>query len=508
MPTFILGLMGALGFWLGHANPLTQLPLLVLLYPATLNELGLLAGSWRTAFRNGWLTGIAGASAGLYWLAVPVHDYGNLPWVLAAPCAIAIGAYVGLYAGLFSTIAYALPANLGAVRRAMVLGVVWYGLEQLLGVFLSGFPWLPLASAFAPWPVVTQLAAAIGAYGLAGVLACFALLGMNMALGRQRLQSTLCMGIILAITATWGIHRLSLPEDQSTPVRASLVQGNINQDQKWEVAFQQSTVDRYLGLSAEAAATSTPDIVLWPETSMPFYYQEHKTYGPAIRAFAAAKNTAILLGAPGYANKASGNKKWTVFNRAFLVGPDGNDAGHYDKEHLVPFGEYIPPGFDLPFLQNFMQGVGDFTPGVDTNPLRLGNLALGVLICYETIFPEIAQQRVADGANLLVNISNDAWFGLTAAPEQHIQLAMLRAIEQSRYVLRGTNTGISAIIDTRGRITERGGLFRAEVISGTAYATTERTPYHRAAPYMGYGGALLVLLLLAVPRAATPSNRH
>ena len=186
----------------------------------------------------------------------------------------------------------------------------------------------------------------------------------------------------------------------------------------------------------------------------------------------------MLVGTPGYVN-APVKRGYLLYNRAMLVDENGGDAGHYDKEHLVPFGEYAPPGLDMPFLETLMQGVGDFTPGASVAPLRLGNLALGILICYETIFPELAQQRVADGANVLVNISNDAWFGTTSAPEQHLQLSVLRAVEQGRYVLRGTNTGISAIIDPHGRIAERGGLFRAEVISGMATARAETTVFHR-----------------------------
>jgi apolipoprotein N-acyltransferase len=490
-------LLGAAGLWLGFPNPVAQLPLLALAYPLALLLLGLGApGRW-PAFRMGWLTGIAGSSACLYWLALPVHEYGQLPWALAVPCAVAIGAYVGLYAGLFCLLAHLTRDRLTPFRRGLFLGCAWLLLEMLRGVFLTGFPWLVLSAAFAPWPVAVQGASLVGAYGLSGLLVavvCWAMGAMAPECGlhcpgarRSVTPSSLAQTLACALGASlvafglvgYGAYTLSrgLPKD-GEPFRVALVQGNIDQDQKWEPAFQRATVERYLSLSKDAVSAGHPAFIVWPETAMPFYFQEHKEFGPAIRAFAAANRTPVLIGTPGYVN-APVKRGFLLYNRAMLVDEAGGDAGHYDKEHLVPFGEYAPPGLDMPFLETLMQGVGDFTPGAAVAPLRLGNLALGILICYETIFPELAQQRVADGANVLVNISNDAWFGTTAAPEQHLQLSVLRAVEQGRYVLRGTNTGISAIIDPQGRIAERGGLFRAEVIGGVATARAETTVFHR-----------------------------
>lgn len=490
-------LLGAAGLWLGFPNPVGQLPPLVLAYPLALLLLGLRARSKGSAFRLGWLAGIAGSSACLYWLALPVHEYGQLPWVLAVPCAVAIGAYVGLYAGLFCLVARMTRDRLGPFRRGLFLGCVWLLLEVLRGVFLTGFPWLALSAAFAPWPVAIQGAALVGVYGLSGLLVaavCWTMgavapeygprpPGMRRSVTPASLAQTLACALGAALVTFgltgYGAHTLShdLP-DNGAWFRVALIQGNIDQNQKWEEAFQRTTVQRYLTLSRDAVNAGRPDLIVWPETAMPFYFQEHKEFGPAVRAFAAASRTPVLLGTPGYVN-APVPRGFLLYNRAMLLDARGGDAGFYDKEHLVPFGEYAPPGLDMPFLESLMQGVGDFTPGTAVAPLRTGNLALGILVCYETIFPELAQQRVAEGATVLVNISNDAWFGATSAPEQHLQLSALRAVEQGRYVLRGTNTGISAIIDPRGRIVERGGLFQTHVISGTAAARTETTVFHR-----------------------------
>lgn len=501
MHQLFLPLAGILGLWLGFPNPLIQLPLLSLLYPAALYARGIQAPDLKTALRDGWLIGLLASSGCLYWLAVPVHDFGGLPWLLAGPCAVAIGGYVGLYSGLFCAGMRLARDRSTPFRRALFAGVLWFLIEWLRGWILTGFPWLSLSTAFVPWPVVIQGASIIGAYGLSGVLAAMSCLAYEALHGRQLVSCSVVLGLMLLSVCGWGVHTISSPIKGESPFGAAFIQGNINQDQKWEQAFQQSTVDKYMELSAKALASGSPRLLIWPETAMPFFFQEHKKYGPLVRDFARENNVAILLGTPGYINSRT-SKKYDLYNRAYLVGPDGSDYGFYDKEHLVPFGEYLPPGLDLPFLAKLLQGVGDFTPGKEIKPLTLGNLALGMLICYESIFPELAWQRVADGANVLVNISNDAWFGLTAAPEQHLQLSAMRAVEQGRFLLRGTNTGISAVIDPHGRIINRSPLFSSEVIAIDAVPLDARTPFHHAMPWLPWV-AVLIGLSLIIKRPTT-----
>ena len=219
---------------------------------------------------------------------------------------------------------------------------------------------------------------------------------------------------------------------------------------------------------------------------------------------------ALLFGAPGFRRTLGGED---AFNRAYLVSADGADRGWYDKEHLVPFGEYVPPFLDLPFLRPLLQGVGEFLPGESTKPLTLASaspdrepLVLGVLICYESIFPELARKQVAEGATLLVNISNDAWFGFSAAPMQHLSLAVLRAVEQRRWLARSTNTGISAFVDPYGSIVVRGGLFKAESLSHPVVPLTETSLFFVLEPWLPWLGMLLFLLLSAP--AFLKARRH
>jgi apolipoprotein N-acyltransferase len=495
-----LGLGGAVGLFLGFPNPFVHLPVLALAYPAALALLGHSASTPASALRRGWLTGLAGASAALYWLAVPVREVGGLPWILAVPCALVIGAYVGLYGGCFAVLAHKLRAY-SALARCCALALCWFLLEELRGSLFTGFPWLTLASAFVPWTPVIQAAAVFGGYGLGGILAgtaCLLTQGLHQ-------KTCLCCGLLLALALPLGgqLRLQSLPGPQVPPspqaLRLALVQGNIDQNQKWLPAYQRATLTHYLQLSGQAVADGHPDLVVWPETAMPFFFQDQAEHASHIRDFAKTHAVPLLLGVPAHDGGGQGRRR--VFNRALLLGSEGQNLGYYDKEHLVPFGEYLPPWLDYPALAFLFQGVGDFAPGVSGHPLQIKGLALGTLICYESIFPEIAQARVRAGAGLLINISNDAWFGLTSAPEQHLQLSALRAVEQGRWLVRATNTGISAFVDPGGHIRMRSDLMRTETLVDSAVPEHSPTPFHHVFPWLTWLAlAILVSILLLCPR--------
>ncbi len=462
--------LGAAGLWLGFPNPLFQAPVLALLYPLALLELGRGARSVSRAFRNGLGCGILGCSACLYWISVPVHDFGHMPWAVAVPTAVALGSYLALYGGLFAAAMHWGCRCLRPFWLGLFALASWALLEYLKGLFLSGFAWLTLSAAFVPWYPVVQGAAWLGAYGLSGV---FAALVVWLAEGvreksRPAFIAVLVVALGLAFVGEGRLRYFSEDAFGKVPLPAILVQGNINQDQKWSIASLQATIDNYKGLTAsglENSAEYLSPLVIWPETAMPFLYSTEYDYGVILRNFARERNIYLLFGAPGV-EPAPGLSPddYPLFNRAHLINPAGKDVGVYEKEHLVPFGEYPPSWIRLPFLDFFLGEVGDFTPGVRTAPLRVNNADLGVLICYETIFPELSRKRVAQGAAALVNISNDAWFGNTAAPEQHLQLTAMRAVEEGRYLVRATNTGISSLVDPNGRILFRSELFKAESI--------------------------------------------
>ncbi len=501
----VLVLGGALGFFLGFPNPWAQIPPLVLLAPLAAYILAASSHTFRQAFGWCWLLSMLGLSAGLYWLSLPMHDFAYVPWVLAALAVMLLCSYLGLYVGLAGGLGRLFRLALPAPVAAVGFGLAWGGCEVLRGYIFTGFPWLTLATAFAPLPEWIQAASLFGSYGLSALYAALAALagelllgcfcglrqgpGLSLGIGGKMPSAAGRIALVAFIVLSFAGLRLYGRAELSAPceppcagnqILAGLVQGNVDQNQKWAPVYQAATVRRYIDLSSRLFKTSgqtqdNPCLLIWPETAMPFAIQGNPELASHLRDFARARGCLLVFGAPGYELPAG--KKEKAFNRIWAIDKDGVDLGHYDKEHLVPFGEYVPLRLPLPFVENFLQGQY-FTPGTAEKPIRSGNLVLGPLICYEAIFPELSQQRVEDGANILVNVSNDAWFGRSSAPEQHLQMAVMRAVEQGRDFLRCTNTGISAHIDKNGRILKRGGLFMAEAISSRAVLHEAKTLYH------------------------------
>ena len=329
----------------------------------------------------------------------------------------------------------------------------------------------------------------------------------HMPWGRHILGTLLCCFVLFTYSF---LNRDDVEHTSAPAVPVALIQGSLDQNVKWEPTMQRLTIQRYLELSREAlqdpAGGPRPRLLIWPETSMPFDYERQAAFAQQIRTFARDEQVAILFGAPGFRRNANGST--STFNRAILIQADGTEGGMYEKRHLVPFGEYMPPFLDVAFLRPLLQGIGDFTPGEHVAPLKLTALqnpdpaqstplVPGMLICYEAIFPELSAMQTEQGANVLINISNDAWFGRSAAPEQHLQQSIVRAVEQGRWLLRSTNTGISAIVSPTGKILARSGLFRPEVVQGTFSPRSAATLYSLLGPWLLWGA--LVAFLLCFP---------
>ncbi|MBQ3060179.1 MAG: apolipoprotein N-acyltransferase [Desulfovibrio sp.] len=511
---------GALALWLGFPNHFLSLPLLVLLWPLSLVVLGMRASGSMGAIRQGWLISWLGCSGALYWLALPVHHVGGLPMLLAIPCALCIAACLASAGGFFSLAAYSMRA-FPTMLSAVTLALFWYLLEWCYAV-TTGFPWLPLAGALAVWPVLTQAADTVGAYALGGLWLAAALLCLaalppqwvglpqSHSAAKRRpkgfcpiaLLCALCLTTLLLGYGLWRLQHNPLEISPSGPdsMAALLVEGNVDQNQKWLPSFQRETVELYLKLTHEGIRASQsvlqpgPALIIWPETAMPFFFETNPLLSDMVRGITCASGLPLLFGAPGLGQQTGQNEP-AIFNRAFLLGPEGNILGSYDKEHLVPFGEYLPQWLDWDFLEALLQGTGVYTEGTATAPLRHENLALGLLICYEAIFPWLAQERVTEGANILLDISNDGWFGHSPAARQHLYLTTLRALEQNRWLLRGTNTGISAVVDARGRLTVVGPQFRTGSLAVRARLESTPSSYHYLAPWLPGIAALLCLSL-------------
>lgn len=281
-----------------------------------------------------------------------------------------------------------------------------------------------------------------------------------------------------------------------------VVQGNIDESVKWSAAELKRTVDIYLDNSRTLCkGKSRPELVAWPETALPFYPPSYagmwKLYNLSDQY-----GLAVLTGAPWYEIKDIRKRDIRYYNSAQLLVPGGRFAGSYYKSHLVPFGEYVPLRRWLPFLKPLVQSVGDFTPGHVEKPLVWRRARLGVLICFESIFPDIARKWAKNGANVLVNLTNDGWYGKSSAPYQSMAMSIFRAVETRRSLVRSANTGISGFVDPLGRVIESSPIF-------TTWARAHRVVLmHQLTPFVRWGyGFPPVCLVLGIALAMTAAIR-
>jgi apolipoprotein N-acyltransferase len=424
---------------------------------------------WRRGFGLGFLAGMAHFLTLVYWVAYTMRTYGHLPW----PVGVSILALLAACLALFFASFAAIVCRLRPQPHAMLLlaPIIWVALEYLRSFFLSGFPWELVGYSQYRQLHLTQISDILGVYGVSFLIlfantAVFFLL-LNIAkfdwngvriTGRFAAAAlTLCVGLN-GLNWFYGAHRLAQVDKLSAEapsIRTAIVQGNIEQALKWDPAFQEATIDKYLRLT-QSVADRHPELVVWPETALPFHFRYDVPLTEKVQKGVRRMGTYFLVGSPSFEREPG---RIDYYNSAYLIDPKGNVLGKYDKAHLVPFGEYVPLKRWLPFLGKLVEQVGDFSRGDIGATIGWPYGKLGVLICYEGIFPDIAQTMVRNGANLLVNITNDAWYGRSSAPYQHFSMTVFRAIENRRALIRSANTGISGFVDPVGRILEKTALF-------------------------------------------------
>ncbi len=437
------------------------------------------------AFRVGFSAGIVYNAGLLYWIVFVVVQYGRLPIYAGIAVMLLLVTYLSLYTGIFCAgIAYFRRRRIGAVFVAPFL---WVFLEYLKGHLFSGFPWEDLGYSQHAYLSMIQIVDITGVCGISFLIVfincvfCDAICGFFLASSEKRklpiIEISMALALFMGVLG-YGLYRMDLLqsyEGDLEPLHTLIVQGNIDQSLKWNDKFKKETVEIYTKLSADASKDGT-SLIVWPETAAPFFFQD---YGDMTREIIATVRKAgawFLFGAPAY-NVEMG--KASFLNSAYLLSPQGVTAGRYDKVHLVPFGEYVPLQRFVPFIGKLVVGAGDFRKGSSIEPLDMGGNKIGVLICYEGIFPEISRKFRSKGAALLVNITNDAWYGETSAPYQHLTMAAFRAIENRVYMIRAANTGISAVVDPLGRIVSRTGIFEREVLEEDVKFTFHPTFYSK-----------------------------
>lgn len=416
-------------------------------------------------FGLGYICGLVHYGTSLYWVRYVIHHYGGFGLPLAITVLFMLCAYLAIYPALFAVVAGRLERR--PLLWVFVLPAVWVTIEWIKAHAITGFPWGNLGYTQTGFRPLIQIADVTGVYGVSWLV----VLGNTSIAGwlvKPRVRAGIPVFILLAGAAVlYGSLRLETVtgiQNRADSWTVAVVQGNIDQSQKWDPAFQQETLNRYRDLSLKAAENAQrPNLLVWPETAVPFFYGVEEKLSAQVNGTAKEAGVSLLFGSPGMTWV---NGKMRLVNRAYLVDIENRRVTSYSKQHLVPFGEYVPYQKILFFVQRLVEAAGDFAPGTDASPLCLGERFLGILICYEGIFPDLSRKAVESGATSLINITNDAWYGKTAAPYQLLQMARWRAIEFRVPLIRAANTGVSAIVDATGEVLgsipldERGFLVR------------------------------------------------
>jgi len=438
----------------------------------------------------GLLPGLIFGYGGIYWLArVTGPGYAILALYLAC--------YWAVWGGFISLVEARRPSWIWWSGPASFVA-----LEFLRTHLFTGFPWNLLGVSLARNPELIQIASFTGVYGVSFVIvlvnstAASLLFPARFFPGsrRRKIRKTAAVAVTAAVLGGILIFGKARSGDDIAPgarnsgLGVCLIQGGIIQELKWDPALAASHFRTYLRLSREALG-SRPELIVWPESSVPYYIEESAVVRRSIGDIARTGRTNLLIGG----DFRTPEKPVRYYNSAYLFDPDGSIRGRYDKVHLVPYGEYTPLKRFIPFLERVVPWEEDFSRGennilfsLDKTPPQ-GAVSLGVLICYEDIFPGQVRRDVRRGAEVLINITNDAWYGRTVAPYQHAYAALFRAVENQIYLARSTNTGYSCVIDPRGRIVGEVSDAAGEALFIPGWVTVEVHPAGSASFYTRFG---------------------
>ncbi len=489
----------------------------------------LYAPSAKQAWLRGWLFSFATYALGLYWIFISLHRYGDLAAPLAVAAVLALSAFLALFPATAGALArrYA-PLEAGSPPARILSGTLawaamWAAFEWLRAVLLTGFPWLNIGYAQIDGPI-SGWAPLLGVHGMA-FLAAFVAAALASLWQPSRKSGTgsrhaLAAGIALALAAAgWPLSRIDWSAPSGDPLNVRLVQGNIEQSQKFDPALLDQSLVRHLDLAAmpPAPGVPAPQLTILPETVLPIFQDQ---LDPRVwevwRGLAAQRNTVIAMGVPLH-DRVNGRDRYTNS----VMGFDGNTpveqlaagstAMRYDKRHLVPWGEYVPPGFHW-FVEMLNIPLGDFDRGAQRQtPFAVGGQHIAFNICYEDLFgPDLLPALLPGpngepGATILVNVSNLGWFGDSWALRQHLQIGRLRTMETARPMLTATNTGITAAIDAKGHVAAQLAPLQAGVLPVAVQGMTGLTPYARFGDKTAL--ALIGLALIAAVGSGRKTRR-
>jgi len=436
------------------------------------------ATAWQ-GFLLGYLSGVIWYLGSCYWVFHVMHAYGNLGTVTSLLLLLAFSLYLALYHGLFGLLlALIARRRNGYSLRALVFAPFAWVAVELARTYITGFPWDLLGTIQIDNIPLSRLATFTGVYGLSFEIAL-----VNTAVAaaflvpraRRNLLLTASLGAALVLHAGRFVKPPAVAGDHGV----TLVQSNIPiLDDPWSLDYLQQTLGELRALSVRPAQAQpgTPGLIIWPESPAPFFATDlhlRSTLGEVARS----TDSYIIAGSMGIEHTGDPNRSPDIYNSASLIAPSGAWIQRYDKIHLVPFGEYIPFEKLIFFAQKLTREIGTFARGTQRNPLNEDGVSFGTFICYESVFPNEVRQFALHGATVFVNVSNDGWYGPTGAPRQHLNMARMRAVENDRWLLRDTNSGITAVIDSYGRIVAEAPRNQRTALQG-AYSLSEGTTFY------------------------------
>lgn len=465
----------------GASLPLAFAPFAV--FPIAVLSPAVLFLLWRDltparAWGRGLLFGIGLFGVGISWINNSFYQFGGIP--LPASVALTFGFVCGmaLYPASLGWLLARIFPQTSAVKCFLILPSSWVLMEWLRGWLFTGFPWLTLGYSQIDSPL-RGFAPVFGVYGVSWVTLFIASTCTYFWHARRHFLP-ISLVIITLVSSGWGLSQVTWHYPVSHSLKVALVQGNIPQEFKWMSGFQITSVQRYFNLSQ---FHHDADLIIWPETAIPAFHHQVTGFLEFLNVEHTKNGTDFLIGIP-----VMNPERTAYFNGIMSI---SHKPGFYFKRHLVPFGEYIPlQGILGNILKLLDVPMSEFSAGTADQPnLQVAGQPVGLSICYEDVFGELLRSSLPE-ATLLVNVSNDAWFSGTLAPPQHLEIARMRALESGRYLLRATNTGISAVIDARGHIVAQSESSKIDVIRATAQ------PYQGTTPYIATGDIVVILLSL------------
>jgi len=469
--------------------------------------------------KNGlWLGGIMGIvffAITVHWIAHSLHFYGGFSLFSASLITLCLSAYLALYPALFGACVVSIRSNKPNLLF-IAAPVFWTTLELARTSVLSGFPWSLLGYTQCSVLPIIQIADITGVYGVSFFIVLVNAALATIIMDRKNYGPLITAVVVGILVLGYGFLKLRAQEASSRGIEISVIQGNIEQDNKWDRAYQSEVIETYKRLTSDALKQQ-PDLIVWPETATPFYFTgvgaTDRTMTADLVKFVKRNHVALLTGSPTY--EMQPNRRAIGRNSAFLINRDGRIDAVYHKIHLVPFGEYVPLEKVLFFIKKMVRAIGAFQAGdeytIMTVPYGEAGLRkdakLCTVICYEIIFPDLVRKFVDRGAEIVTTITNDAWFGKTAAPYQHFSMAVFRAVENRVPIARAANTGISGFIDSRGRILETSAIFTEADLTHKLEPGTERSLYTRYGDIFSCTCMMVSLILLAtVPKKANSAR--